>query len=88
MGGNSTALPVCPVIEGCQVLLVITLLNQINYIDGAMSLTKLFWVTDNISIVQVHLDSWFGQHNEYDSSQATTSEKLVAFGFLLRFSKW
>lgn len=37
-------------------------------------MTKLFLVTDGSSAVQVYLESWFGQNNEYDNSQAVTSE--------------
>lgn len=85
LGGNSIPPPVCTVFEWCQV--VITLLNQINCPDVAMSITN-FLVTDSISIVQVHLECWLGQHNKYGSSEAATFEKLVALSFLLRFSKW
>ena len=71
MGEESTVL--CSVIEWCEVLLVIILLNQTNCPDGAMSVTKVFLVTDSIAIVQIHLESSFGQHCGYDNSQAATS---------------
>ena len=48
--------------------------NGTNCPDGAMSVTKVFLVTDSISIVRIHLESSFGQHCEYDISQAATSE--------------
>lgn len=60
-------------------------------------MTKLFLVTDGSSAVQVYLESWFGQNNEYDNSQAVTSEinailakkkKIVGLSFPLIFSKW
>lgn len=75
LGGNSTAPPVYSGFEWCQVLFMITLLNQINCTDGAINVTNLFLVTDSISIVQVHHVCWFGQHNEYDSPPAATFEK-------------
>ena len=53
---------------------MITLLNHLHCTDGTMSVTKVFLVTDSISIIQVHFESWFGQHNAYGSSQTTTSE--------------
>ena len=52
-----------------------------------MSVTKVFLVTDSIAIVQIHLESSFGQHCGYDNSQAATSglniliQKLLVWFF-------